>query len=443
MVFHNPTVPTLQQMSFVLIAVKICTELEVMALMKRYGHASFLIPSKEIYTFLNKKILEYIPPRKTYGLIIKESKFCFLENDSISMYFSGNSCSPDPQLNEYRFTENNLPCVMWEELISRKISCLALPNSLKSVLMSLMRCICIEIYQWQKDHKDIFRFQLIDFQRYFCWNSEGKIDKVKTAKSLIDDESLCITDRYNLARLYFFVSDVICLWKELPPLFKDEVRDSDDQKVWFQYIEKRTDVNLNRICRTSLYNPFNLRAYFSLLTQNEKAEWFKFYLHRKSINYEDLCVCLSLLEKTEQELILKQYSSKILQYYLVWPLQNEFLDVLKNIWPYMSIENYTNILYFIIYERIMIGWKDCDYVDLLKELWRQTPNNFKELVKNYEIYRILLLILSYELENSFPNKAILENYKGRALKFHHIGRNYCIAKMTYQYGRYYFENCII
>ncbi|GFQ87673.1 hypothetical protein TNCT_165971 [Trichonephila clavata] len=35
-------------------------------------------------------------------------------------------------------------------------------------------------------------------------------------------------------------------------------------------------------------------------------------------------------------------------------------------------------------EWIMIGWKDFNYVWLLKEFWRQTPDNFKELAKKNE-----------------------------------------------------------
>ncbi|GFU24844.1 uncharacterized protein TNCV_1279831 [Trichonephila clavipes] len=197
MIFYNPTVPTLQQMSFVVIAVKISTDLEVRALMKKYEHASFLIPSKEMHIFLFKKLPNYIPPVNSYGLLITKNKYRLLTNYSVSAYYPDihNSLSDLQPL-----TENNLPCMMWEELISKKISSLGLPYSMKSELMTLIRCICIEIDQWQKEHEDVFRFQCIDFLTYFCWNSHGKIDKVKTAKSLINDESLCIIARYNLAR---------------------------------------------------------------------------------------------------------------------------------------------------------------------------------------------------------------------------------------------------
>ncbi|GFY40303.1 uncharacterized protein TNIN_91031 [Trichonephila inaurata madagascariensis] len=253
---------------------------------------------------------------------------------------------------------------------------------MKSKLMPLMRCICMEIDQWQKDHEDIFRSQCIDFQRYFCWNSQGKIDRVKTGKSLINDENLCVIERYNLARLYFFVSDVISLWEKLPWSFKWQVKyhspDDDDQKLWFQYITTQTDENVNRVCRISWDNPFNLKARFSFLTQNEKIYWFTFHIATKRICYDDMSLCLSQLEKNEQEIVLRQNASKILQYYLVWPLQSEFLDVSKSLWPFMSIKHCFDTLKFIINERIMIGWKDFDYVLLLKD-FDANLNNLKNL----------------------------------------------------------------
>ncbi|GFU43141.1 uncharacterized protein TNCV_4289801 [Trichonephila clavipes] len=447
MIFYNSTVPTLQQMSFVVIAVQISTDLEVKALMKKYGHASFLIPSKEMLIFLNKKIPHYTPSRKMYGLLINESEYKLLSNVSRSIYFSDMSnCIPYLHFKEHRFTENNLPCLMWEELISKKISSLPLPNSIKSKLMPLMRCICLEIDLWHNDHEGIFKFQCIDFQRYFCWNSQGKIDRVKTAKSLVNDESLSITKRYQLARWYFFVSDVISLWEKLPLLLKYRVQcipDDDDQKLWFQYITKRTDENINRICTISWKNHLNLKARFSFLTQNEKKNLFDFHINGKRIHYDDVCLCLSLLKKNEQEILLRQYASEILQYYLVWPLQSEFLDVWKSVCPYMSIEHYTDILRFIMYERIMIGWNDFDYVGLLKEFWKQIPNNFKQILEDDEIYQNILPVISYDLDNSFPNEMILENYKGDDLNFHHVAAIHDISRSCLDSYDFTVFNCIV
>ncbi|GFX73661.1 uncharacterized protein TNCV_5025651 [Trichonephila clavipes] len=428
MILCNPVVPTLQQMSVLVIAVKVCNDPEVKAFMKIYGPVSFVIPSKELHTFLNKE-LPVRTDRMMYKLHFNEIKFGFVANSPTSAYLRGFDTSVYKfHSTKNGFTADDLPSITWEEIVSRKISSLGIPNIMRSELISIIRCICIEIDRWHKDHKDIFHFDFIDFQRYFCWSSQGKIDRAKTAQSLIKNETLRISERYNFARHYCFENDVKFLWKKLKEGDKIYFSSIGDYGVWFKYIATKTDINEIRISRNSRGNPFNMKAYFSLLTPIEKKLWLKSFINCKAINYEDVHFCLSFLEKNEQEDIWRQYSSKILQYYLVWPLQNEFLSVLKNIWPYMSIENYIDILHFIIYERIMIGWNDFDYVGLMKEFWRQTPNNLKELVKRYEIYQVALPVINCELFKRYPNEVILENYKDHVLKFHHVGINYCLLR---------------
>ncbi|GFR14292.1 uncharacterized protein TNCT_461131 [Trichonephila clavata] len=421
---------TLQQMSCVVIAVKVCNDPEVKAFMKIHGPVSFVFPSKELRIFLNKE-----SPESTDRMMLQlsEIKFGFLANSPTSVYLRGFASHFDEfNFTKHGFTEKDLPCIMWEELVSRKISSLGLPIILRKMLMPIIRCICLEIDRWHKDHKDIFHFDFVDFQRYFCWNSQGRINRAKTAQSLIKDESLRISERYNFARHYCFEKDVRILWKKLEEGDKLYFSSIGNYGVWFKYMTTTTDISPIGISRNSKGNPFNIEAYFSLLTPTEKIKWLKSFLNCKAIDHDDLRLCFALLEKNEQENTLRQYSSNILQYYLVWPLQKEFLNVSKNVWPYMSIENYIKILHFIIYERIMIGWEDFDYVWLLKEFWRQTPNTFKELAKENEIYRVVLPVINCELYKRFPNELILENYKGKALKFQHIGINYCVVKKPVQ-----------
>ncbi|GFS37690.1 uncharacterized protein TNIN_414651 [Trichonephila inaurata madagascariensis] len=429
MIFGEPVVPTLEQMSFVVIAIRISNDPEVESLMKKYGPLSFAFPDKELRTFLNKKIPES-NHQMMYKGRISEIKHIF--NSSWPMPLCNRDyaiLSPYSNFNINGFTTSDLPSKLWEEIVSKKISCLPLPNIIKSQLMSIIRCICLEIDRWKKDHRDNFELDFLNLQNYICWTSQGKIDRVRTAKSLINDENLPISKRFNLARHYCFVEDVISLLKKM-----NKVDKSDSLRLgarpWFGYRTNRNNKNSFHI-RQNVYgiNPLNLNAFFSLLVSTHKVRWCNSLINLKLIEYEDLRLHLSLFKKNEQENTLRQYSSKILQYYLVWPLQNEFLIVSKNIWPYMSIENYIDILHFIIYQRIMIGWKDVDYVGLLKEFWSQTPNNFKELVKKEKIYQVLLPVIRCELFKRFPNEVILENYTDDVLHFHHIGIHYEIKRL--------------
>ncbi|GFQ89389.1 uncharacterized protein TNCT_160751 [Trichonephila clavata] len=417
MIFGDPAMPTLQQMSFVVIAVRICNDMVVRALLKIYGPICVAFPSNELCLFLNKEIPDS-SQQMMYRLYINETKYIFA--GTILGYWPDCFC-----FNDRGFTANNLPSTMWEEMVLKKISCLGLPNILRTQLMTIIRCICLEIQKWQTEHKS--KFDFTDLQRYFCWNAHGKIDRMKTVKSLINNESLPISDCYKLARLYGIERDFISLWGKMSRVEKDNAKHIcgyNYQRICFEHGRA---VRLETI---KIY-PLNFRAFFSLLSPTEKVAWYKMYIGLKIMDYDDVRFCLSFLEKNEQENILRQYSSKVLQYYLVWPFQDEFLNVSKNIWPYMSIENYIDLLKFIIYQRIMIGWKDFNYVWLLKEFWRQTPNNFKELAKKDEIYQLILPVINCELLNRFPNEVILENYKGNILEFYHVGINYNLARKLF------------
>ncbi|GFQ87698.1 uncharacterized protein TNCT_82331 [Trichonephila clavata] len=422
MIFGKPGVPTLKQISFVVTAVRICNDQEVQAFMQRYGHVPFSFPSNELRIFLNKEIPES-SQREMYKLCIKGRNYVINPRHRRRFVHRLDKYD-DFSFNSFGFTANNLPSTTWEEMIFRKISCIDLPNILGYELMSIIRCICLEIYRWQKMHEDSIGCVFSDIQKFLCWDAQGKINRIKTAKSLINNESIRISERYNLARHYGFERDVLSLWEKMSIAEKDyanQLGDQYGQRAWFEYGATGTAENSIEIYWEAFGNPLNFRKLFSLLTPIQKQEWCQRLILLKLMDYNDVCFCLSFFKENQLENILRRYSVEILQYYLVWPFQKEFLNVTKILWPYMSIQDYIHLLNFIMYQRIMIGWKDFDYVWLVKEFWRQTPNNLKELAKRDMIYQLILPVINYKENKRFPNEMILQNYEGNILEFHHVG----------------------
>ncbi|GFY62526.1 hypothetical protein TNIN_58401, partial [Trichonephila inaurata madagascariensis] len=90
-----------------------------------------------------------------------------------------------------------------DKFVEKKISVLRLPSSLQQELLICFYYITQEITKWIKRHYSILFFSTIR-QCNFYWKSHGKIDKEKTAKCLIGNENLCISERYALASLYGF-----------------------------------------------------------------------------------------------------------------------------------------------------------------------------------------------------------------------------------------------
>ncbi|GFS28993.1 hypothetical protein TNIN_398531 [Trichonephila inaurata madagascariensis] len=122
--------------------------------------------------------------------------------------------SNDPEIKAYdgfpfkmiRFRANGVPestndptSKMWEEIVSKNISCLGLlPNNLKSELRSFVHLICLEIDEWQTDHK-VCPFPSEVLQRCLRWNPQGKIDRLKSVNTLLNEKGQCQSTCFVLA----------------------------------------------------------------------------------------------------------------------------------------------------------------------------------------------------------------------------------------------------
>ncbi|GFR04765.1 uncharacterized protein TNCT_410961 [Trichonephila clavata] len=346
MIFGDPVMPTLQEMSIVEVAVRICNDPETMAFMKKYGPVSFIFPSNELLAFINKEIPESSLQMKLSLLMTEEKCVLTAKDPNIVGCISISESYNDFCFNTNRFTANNLPSTMWEEMVFRKISYLGLPNILGYKLVSIIRCTCLEIYRWHIEHKkERCEFEILDIQKYFYWNAKGKINRIKTAKSLINNESLSVSARYNLARLYGFERDVISLWEKKSTDEKDYAKQLGDHyrhRTWFEYGATGAVENLFHIFLYPVVTPLNFRVFLSLLTPTLKVEWCKILINLKVMDNEDICSCLSVLQKHEQENILREYSSKIYNILGV-PLQKGILKCYEKCLALYVNRNYIKI----------------------------------------------------------------------------------------------------
>ncbi|GFR08873.1 hypothetical protein TNCT_655871 [Trichonephila clavata] len=100
----------------------------------------------------------------------------------------------------------------WEILLNQKFSTLPLPNKFKKEMVALVRLVLIESYIWFQDHKTTIE-STRNLQNHFHWTQDNKIDRQKTAKAIIHDDSIDIRDRFMLSVLYCFEDDVFSLWR--------------------------------------------------------------------------------------------------------------------------------------------------------------------------------------------------------------------------------------
>ncbi|GFW29552.1 uncharacterized protein TNCV_1549631 [Trichonephila clavipes] len=428
MMSTESALPRLQQVSLVVSGIEICSDSEVKALTEKYGLAACIFPSKEIRKFLNKDSSKV----SSLELQMNAWKYDFYGYQPSSLKISDiTEYYKELNFNESGLTEDALPCIKWEELIARKISNLALSNCMKRKLTQLIRSLSLEIDKWNNDHSDILIRTSINFQRYFCWKSEGIIDRIRTAKSLLDSGPLSIRERFNLACHYWFIRDITSLWRYLSAADRYNINicsKNTIQQAWLEALRGTSNIRWSRLARLSMPGHLNLRSCFHLLSRTEKVRWLKTFIRFRIIEYADVYFCLSKVRPVDRQYVFGMFSSQVLEYFLEFPLQDDFLRVSSCMWPFMSPANYIHILNIIIYQRIIIGWEDFNYVQLLKEFWDQSPLNFKESIKEESIYQTVLSIIRSEGNDQSESERLLEDYKKEHLTFQCLGIKYFVYK---------------
>lgn len=433
MVLNKLHVPELRQMALVKIAIAICNDKEIRAVVKEYGITSFVFLSKETHIFLRK------PPtsvsEEVNQLRINECQSRVLVrcktslNAEVHMKPEG-SCS-----DELRIPLDILPSKKWEDLVQNKISTTSLPRYVRNELFSVVRIITFEIDNWVKDHSDILS-SCAELQCSLQWKPQGKIDRKKTAKVLIWNDSLSLTDRYSLSCLYYLEGESYYLWSRMCPGEKKvSWAHTRFLPFWFVNDWMLREGSKSVYTVADIHTPILLRQTFSEFFTQRKLKYLLNSIFWKTMEYEDLILTLSEIDASNREDIFKTCAAQVLEYFLDWPLQNEFIEVADFLWPYLSETNFRYLLELILYRRIMVGWVDYDYIDLLKEFWSRSPPPHKEYIKQNCIYEPLMFAVNHNSIEPFPNEKLLENYKEEYLMFKFQGVKYCMFKSPRTFDR--------
>ncbi|GFT29333.1 hypothetical protein NPIL_475081 [Nephila pilipes] len=101
-----------------------------------------------------------------------------------------------------------------DPILKKKVWSLDLPLLIKKKITFQMRQLKREIENWYCDHKLMFKKDLFRPIK-FVWKGNGKIDRLKTARSLIECQSSDISKRFQLACVYWLEEETKKLWDEM------------------------------------------------------------------------------------------------------------------------------------------------------------------------------------------------------------------------------------
>ncbi|GFQ77990.1 hypothetical protein TNCT_66872 [Trichonephila clavata] len=107
-------------------------------------------------------------------------------------------------------------------------------------------------------------------------------------------------------------------------------------------------------------------------------------LQRKEFLSDDDRICLFNQDVTILEQLFRRIPFCILMFLLQWPLQTQFLEVVHRLWSHLTKEEFFKLL-LSIHSKIEKGWRDFDYINLIKTFWSRSPHHFQDYVQKKNI----------------------------------------------------------
>ncbi|GFS91579.1 uncharacterized protein TNCV_1139901 [Trichonephila clavipes] len=407
--FDSHHVLSLRKMAMTKFAITVCRDPEIIDLVKDNGCTSFIFPSKVMSLFCFWKGPGYgenprVDPSQ-YLIKVQPTEVCQLR------------LLPDRFTLDSHAEHANQSYSRWEELVEERIS--SLPPILQPELLDVIRSVSIEVDKWLKYHSQFLqnssetaRCAGYDFQ----WNSLGKIDSVRTAGALIRNERLHIEDRCILAVHYDLIDKIpieVNVLLEIVQKYPNLTWRGCINDVWQEFIGEYS----NNARDKKLIDVGHARISLSAVPSKE------------FIAYNEFRLLLARMTDDMKKQTFKKCAYKVLQlYFLDWPLQSEFLEVAEQLLPYFNNRNeFLSLIRKILFERIMLGRKDFNYINLLKELWSISPSHLKESIRNHPFYPPFLFTLNLPVCENFPIEKLIRwlSREDDYLSFGSSGITYC------------------
>ncbi|GFU34175.1 hypothetical protein NPIL_355231 [Nephila pilipes] len=195
-------VPTLQQIALAKIAIGICYDPEFKAFAQEFEFVKFGLSGS------------FMPPKKTPSLFLQGVNGLKKIKKRITDYVAkarARTTAESVQRNsiEAFLSKDSELKPIWEKLIEKKMSEVALPKHLQDDLLTAVTGIIWDIFRWTKASFDIIPSEE-ELLNNLSWKSDGEINFMKTANSLLDE---------------FVIGKIK---ESLPP------RESDDQEATFK-----------------------------------------------------------------------------------------------------------------------------------------------------------------------------------------------------------------
>ncbi|GBM28323.1 hypothetical protein AVEN_229508-1 [Araneus ventricosus] len=303
-----------------------------------------------------------------------------------------------------------------------------LPDLLQIRLSKLIRPIHLEARRWIRDHDCLLNMSAancyLNYKSILCWKTDGRIDRIKTAKKLIQDKNIDAKIRFALACTYFLEDEVFALWygdNEVNMKNISLYRTNEAVRFWMMYLrtgswrKKSWKAMVNRYFKSSIFRRSNIRirvsSFFPYLSWERKKNYFPHFQCLNKTHQDDFRLCMQAMDERECMELCYAIPARSLYCCLEWPLQSLFMEMARQLWMHMNANQFHAVMDHIVLWYILKGSEDFDYVGLLKEFWSLIPASFKDEIKKMKSFFLIDVALNYDKENtSLSLRKTLEEY---------------------------------
>ncbi|GFQ74776.1 uncharacterized protein TNCT_702841 [Trichonephila clavata] len=407
---------TLRQMSLSKLALQVFNDPDVRLFTSTHDVHCWIWSSEEIESLLGKESVTLLKDEQVFQFLFKRVKPTLSQEDKHRYTGDGNY--------------HSLPNRQWEILLNQKLSTLSLPNMFKKEVTALVRLVVIESYKWWLNHKTTIQ-STMNLQNHFHWTQDIKINRQKTAKSIIADDNIDIKDRFMLALLYCFEDDMFSLYGKLSSFQRYLLGGERNYKMMitlYPCILHGVELDWEEYACKYSCDDFGFRTYLPKMRQEKRLECVLLFLSQNWINYHELQFCLSTLDQNQQNEVMEKYSFEILKIFLDWPLREKLLDVLELLWPYLSETNFRDFLDLILCQKRLFNLISYDNDTLVEKLWKRNPLEYNKIIEKDTMYNTLKLVLECDGSLSFKNELRVRSNDDKFIAFYSGNTVFAISR---------------
>ncbi|GIX94037.1 hypothetical protein CEXT_585011 [Caerostris extrusa] len=311
----------------------------------------------------------------------------------------------------------------WVEFINTTINKItfftqSVPTLLRDkAIKGIIKPIAFEIVKWINYHNE-FKAIDVDLQTCLQWKTVGKINRLETARKLVQSENLDITTRFLLACKYCLTESLEntegysgpfleTLWARMSNAEKDlctknarEAYNSENYLIswWINRLKGSEDRSFPENSFFTDYNNADALYYFwsRMTDRSKRKDCLERVLDRCLFRNENLHFWLSKMDSEDcRRRFYVTRTRMVLLYFLEWPFQHVFMNVAKILFDYLPNVDFFSILCFI-HLKVHTEVQDFEYQTLLLDFWNAATDTNKQYVRSRSCFSQVMVLMGIE-----------------------------------------------